>query len=345
MGFVVMLTFLVLTQTAQAEPAPAHQGINAVRARASTAMQPWKGYTFGAENLIDGKVDTSWQPDIKKVKDTLGVGQWVEVDLGATYDVTGFEIELGLQKVDPALGDLFCRNTRPSAAYLIFDDGAMVWLTSIDPNARRVTSAEYPMTLRGQGVTKTRTRYVRLVIAQVHEAVDWKDVALAELRVFGTLGTSATPVASVEAAKTVDGGACGSPGFVPYTRALVEHCATLGRKARDKTLCNDIINDFLLCNSHVGETSDGVGRREDLPAMKQVDPAEDKVDYVYSSFPDTTVTLTFTRGGSAWSVTNITRKSPQKVTLWEDLELVDGSFSNQCWEALGKERPYELDLP
>lgn len=339
MGFVVMLTFLVLSQPAQAEPGPAHQGIKAVGARASTAMQPWKGYTFGAENLIDGKVDTSWQPDIKKVKDTLGVGQWVEIDLGATYDITRYEIDLGLQKVDPALGDLFCRNTRPSEAYLIFDDGAMAWLTSIDPNARRVTSADYPLTLRGQGVARTRTRFVRLVIAQVHEAVDWKDVAVAELRVFGT------PVRSGEAVATADGGGCGSPGFVPFTRGLVDHCATLGRKARDKTLCNDILNDFLLCNSHVGETPDGVGRREDLPAIKRVGPTDDTVDYVYRSFPDTTVTLTFKRVDGAWSVMDITRKSPRKVSLWEDLELRDGSFSNQCWEALGKERPYELDLP
>jgi len=161
-------------------------------------------------------------------------------------------------------------------------------------------------------------------------------VAIAELSVFGT---------PVKTTTIADGGACGTVGFVPFTRALVDHCATLGRKARETAMCNDIVNDFLLCDSRVSETPDGVGRREDLPAMKQVGPADDKIVYAYHSYPHTTVTLTLKRAGSAWMVNNITRKSARKVTLWEDLELKDGSFSNKCWEALKKERPYEMNLP
>jgi len=83
-------------------------------------MPKWKGYPFDGSNLIDGRFDTSWQP---AKKDTIGVGEWVELDLGAAYQIDHIEIVQGLQKVDPKLGDLFCRNNRFAEAYLFFDDG------------------------------------------------------------------------------------------------------------------------------------------------------------------------------------------------------------------------------
>lgn len=83
-------------------------------------MPKWKGYPFDGSNLIDGRFDTSWQP---AKKDTIGVGEWVELDLGAAYQIDHIEIVQGLQKVDPKLGDLFCRNNRFAEAYLLFDDG------------------------------------------------------------------------------------------------------------------------------------------------------------------------------------------------------------------------------
>lgn len=319
---------LALALTLAAPPAPQLQPASA---RASSFAPNYKGYTFGPANLIDGSVATSWQPG-KSSKDTLGVGQWFEIDLGATYDVSAWELEVGLQKVDPELGDLFCRNTRPASFYLLFDDGSYAWHTGVDPNARRITSREVGLVLGDKNVASARTRYVRFVIAQVHEAVDWKDPAIAELRLFGV---PAPPLAAGASAT------CPSAGFAPFVKAIVEHCAALRREPRTQAGCDLVLDSFVKCKAQVS-TGDLQSEQRALPPIDQAALAAGKVSYRFTAFPKATTTVELVKAADQWRVGRITRDG---APWHEQLVQQDGNFANACWEALNKTRPYERDLP
>ena len=61
-----------------------------------------------ARALIDGKRDTSWQPD---ADGAYGLGQWIRVDLGTVFDVTSIKLHNGIQRIEGG-ADQFCRNAR-----------------------------------------------------------------------------------------------------------------------------------------------------------------------------------------------------------------------------------------
>jgi len=104
---------------APAGPVPSAP-LRAITTVASSVLPPWKGYRFGAEQVGDGALDTSWQPLDKK---RGGVGQWLELDLGGDFVVSGLRLGNGLQRKD-ALGDLFTMNNRARRVLLSFDGGA-----------------------------------------------------------------------------------------------------------------------------------------------------------------------------------------------------------------------------
>ena len=305
--------------------------IKPISARASSFAADYKGYTFGPAKLIDGSVETSWQPDPKASKDTLGVGQWFEIDLGATYDVTGWQLEMGLQKVDPKLGDLFCRNTRPSSYYLLFDDGSYSWELLADPNARRIASSADGINRSDKSVTSARTRFVRFTITQVHDAVDWKDPAIAELRVFGM------PAPDLVAGTPT----CPSASFTPLTKAVIEYCTGLGKALRNKAACDIVLDSMIRCRAQVS-TNDLESKHVPLAPPDNAGIAAGKLTYRLTAFPNAPTEIDFAQTGTSWRVTRLTRKGEP----WhEHLVERDGNFSNKCWEALKKTRPYEMELP
>lgn len=324
----ILLAFALSLAIAAPDPR-----IEPVGVRASSSAANYKGYTFGPANLIDGSAETSWQPDPKASKNTLGVGQWFELDLGATYDVGSWTLELGLQKVDPKLGDLFCRNTRPSSYYIVFDDGSYSWHLDADPNARRITSSEAGGFMRaGKRVASARTRYVRFVIAQVHEAVDWKDPAIAELSLFG----KPAPDLSTDASAV-----CPSAGFTPLVQAVIEHCAGLARDVRTKAGCNVVLDSLVKCEAQVS-TGDMQSTHVALAPLDAANVIAGGLRYRFTAFPKAPTDIELERAGTRWRVTRVTRHGDP----WhEQLIQQDGNFANECWEALKKVRPYERDLP
>ena len=78
----------------------------------SSTHAPWKTYTFGGDQLIDGHLDTSWQPIDKRFG---GLGQWFELQLDREAALSKITIANGLQRKD-ALGDLFVLNNRVRTA-------------------------------------------------------------------------------------------------------------------------------------------------------------------------------------------------------------------------------------
>jgi len=317
------LTFALITLLAPVAQAAPPVPVKVVAVSASSALPKWQGYTFDAANLIDGRVDTSWQP---AKKDAMGVGQWIELDLGAPHALSSVQIALGLQKVDPKLGDLFCRNNRFAVARLYFDDGsyAPVWAPPSD------TTVDVEQFYRGEALpgkeVKVVTRYIRLVIQSVHDPVDWKDIAIAEVRVFGT-PAPATPVDATSIAWD-------RPGAWPLKVAIIDFCA-VNVELRSKRDCAALVGAI------------AEGRAFDR-GYKSVAP------FAVADFTKNAVVQTLSANGAQhrlelvgatdgrWSVKRHTRLDTSgKVAerALENLIEADLERQNKCWEKLGKERP------
>lgn len=301
MSFLTVLT-LMLATSPLAEPTE----IKPVAVTASSHLPPWKDYTFGAENLIDGRVDTSWQP---KVGDTWGVGAWVQFDLGATYEITDFELANGFQRED-ALGDLYCRNNRLATGQLLFDDGshAMVLARVDKQTIRRPVRARHG-TAEPDG-RPPRTRFVRFWVTEVGRPLEWKDLAISELRFFGRA------VPTPPAAQTPGGDVvCGTAGWSDFLWALVRHCAKLDARARGAASCYDGLNAMLSCDSIVDYDSydEATGKPDGEPITVAYGPlpaeevAAGRVDLKLQVSARETLRVAFTCAevGAPWEVASV----------------------------------------
>lgn len=304
-------------------PPPPEQ-VKVVAVTTSSTMPKWKDYTFDASNLIDGRVDTSWQPS---KADTIGVGEWVELDLGAAYEIDHIEIVQGLQKVDPKLGDLFCRNNRFAEAYLLFDDGTHAPYSAFAGD--RVSKVE--LFYRGEALpdkdVRVITRYIRLVVVRVHEPVDWADLAIADMRVFGRRA-KALPVDPAAIAWD-------QPGSYPFKSAITEFCAVklALRKQRH-------------CDLLVGLAADGRSFHDAafhaLPPIRVADRDQGKASV---SFTDNRIRVRaeFVRDTSKkWSVSHVSlldASGKPAEPAYVELIKEDRQHQNECWEQLGKKRP------
>jgi len=317
---VVLLVFvlaLLVDPAAQAAPSP----IKVVSVRVSSALSKWQGYTFDAANLIDGRVDTSWQP---AKSDTLGLGQWVELDLGETHQIDHIEIAQGLQKVDPKLGDLFCRNNRFADARLFFEDGtyAPVWAEPFD---REVKIANFYRgdNLPENGGKRAVSRFIRLVVRSVHEPVDWKDMAIAEIRIFGR----PAPAIPVDATSI----AWDRPGAWPLKTAIIDVCAAKASK-----------RELFGCAALIRAISEGQSDFEALAAVPTPDLEKGQVTLGFTSDEVRSHVELQKDAAGRWSVKSVTRldASGRPATPEYDYPpTADFQHKNDCWEKLGKLRP------
>lgn len=320
-SMVALLMFaltLFLEPAAQAAPP---RPIKVVGVKVSSALPTWKGYTFDAANLIDGLVDTSWQP---AKSDALGVGQWVELDLGEPHEIAYIEIAQGLQKVDPKLGDLFCRNNRFVDARLFFEDGtyAAYWAEPFERESKVALFSRGENVPENGGKTPV-SRFVRLVVRGVHEPVDWKDIAIAELRVFGR------PVPAIPAdPKSIT---WDRPGAWPLKTAVIDACAANTAK-RTKLGCTELITAI----------SEGHASLNTLPPIAATDIAKGQVTFGFTSNEVRSVVELQRDAAGNWSVKRVTRlDAAGKPAAPEDAYPPEADFQhkNDCWEKLGKVRP------
>ena len=156
------------------EPAaPQRPSLNA-RAKtvtASSALLGKNGYDFGAANLTDGKLGTSWQPLSAKG----GVGEWALFTFDRDVTVEGLAVANGFQLVDK-LGDLFRLNNRLAQAQVVYSDGASEKIV-LDPERRGYQEIR---------LSPHKTRSLKLVVEAVASGEKWHDLAISELVVFGT---------------------------------------------------------------------------------------------------------------------------------------------------------------
>lgn len=308
---------------------PSDTPIKVVSVTASSTMPKWQGYTFEARNLIDGRVDTSWQP---RKSDTLGVGQWVELDLGAYYQVSRIEIEHGLQAVDPKLGDLYCRNNRMSQGYLWFENGTFAFIWEEGDKRTSVVEGFYRRRESSDTEAPAVTRRLRLVVTMALEPVDWKDLAIAEIRVFGR--PASPPVVDPERI------AWDQPGSYPLKAAIADLCAGKNAKAQRDHDCWMLISNF-----SVG------GSFEPLPPVDALALGTGRFisTFIDSHFPYIRHTVDFERdAGGRWVVRLHDRRHIDSGKAAEPAHsspvALDDKAMNECWEKLGKTRPdYPID--
>ena len=155
------------TGEAPKESAPAK--LRVARISASSAQGPSVGYTFVATNLLDGAIETSWQP----AKNDRGP-HWVRLELDEEVTITSIAIANGFQIKD-RYGDEFLLNRRIASGRLRFGDGAEVPVR-FAADARGLVS--FP-------IDRKRTRTVELFVDETHDGTKWKDLAVSEIQITG----------------------------------------------------------------------------------------------------------------------------------------------------------------
>lgn len=179
-GRVVGTAVLLLgTFAAEAEGGgPANQPLGASslmshikRVTASSTMPDWKKYSFRPRQLLDGRLETSWQPQSKRG----GLGEFVEFEFDQDVQVSAMVLANGFQLNDD-LGDLFVFNNRAKKVRLSFSSGAPLEL-ELDGNDRKEIVSSFPERV---------TRKVKVEILEVVQGVRFHDLALSEVAFVGT---------------------------------------------------------------------------------------------------------------------------------------------------------------
>jgi len=320
--------------TAMADTPPVVAEIKPLKVTVSSHLPPWKGFTFDAKNLHDGRVDTSWQP---AKSDMLGVGQWVEVDLGGYYAIDRVEIAQGLQLMHPTLGDLFCRNNRMDYGTLVFDDGST---TDISARGGELTisvsdlygyngdDAVYKRT------TKTVARKLLLIIRGVFMAVDWSDLAIAEIRVFGV---PAAPHPSPE-----DRMRCNRPGAFELKSAIFDYCSKLNARQFSSARCEYIGPGLANCVTKIGPGWMAPTGRLAMPSPIEI--AKGDVTVEMRVIRERHQFRLARKGADRWVVKEhiltdeagtVVPPGNKPYTLYYD----DSQLNNPCWDRLGKTKP------
>lgn len=133
---------------------------------ASSTMPASAGYEFEPGMLTDGDVTTSWQPERSKG----GKGETALFSFDADVALQGLAIANGFQ-VEDRFGDEFVNNSRLKAARLVFSDGS----------EERITLPADQRGLVEVGFKPRKTRWLKLIVEEVHPGAKWKDLAISEV--------------------------------------------------------------------------------------------------------------------------------------------------------------------
>ncbi|MFT7578595.1 MAG: hypothetical protein ACI9MR_000253 [Myxococcota bacterium] len=188
-------------------------------------MPRFKHYRFDAAGVIDGKLDTCWQPAGKD-----SGFSWLRFTLAKSGAVGGLTIHNGFQRKD-ALGDLFRLNSRLDDAWVIFDDGQAERI-KLKPNKRGAQTVTFRQS--------HETAHVTLVVREAEPGDKWQHLGISEVAVL-----RGAPVKTAKAPAP-----CGSKEAAPRQLALVRYCELAARATADIDVeaCSlALVDAFLLC--------------------------------------------------------------------------------------------------
>lgn len=149
---------------------PQESVLRAAHIAASSEHAPNPGYTFVATNLVDGALNTSWQP---ASSDHISP-KWIRLDFDGEVTVTSVAIANGFQAKD-RYGDEFLLNSRIAMARLRFEDSSEVPIRFAD-NARGYARFVIP---------KKTTRSLELLVDGTYAGTKWNDLAISEIEITG----------------------------------------------------------------------------------------------------------------------------------------------------------------
>jgi len=134
----------------------------------SSTHPTWKEYAFGGEQLIDGFIETSWQPRTKKGG---GVGESVTLILPKAAPITGLRVANGFLRRD-RLGDLFLWNNR--LRHVVVEAGDSKQVAYFYPDHRGYVDIRFP---------PATTDRVKLTVRSIYPGLLWNDLAISEIEV------------------------------------------------------------------------------------------------------------------------------------------------------------------
>ena len=154
----------VPTPPARRTPAELASHLRAVTA--SSTMPASAGYEFDPEKLTDGDLTTSWQPE----RTRGGKGESALFSFDVEVALQGVSIANGFQ-VQDRFGDEFLNNSRVKEARLVFSDGSEEKI-SLPADQRGLVEIAFK---------PRRTKWLKLIVEEVHPGSKWKDLAISEV--------------------------------------------------------------------------------------------------------------------------------------------------------------------
>lgn len=150
---------------------PVELSTAAMTARASSVLPPDEDYgtTYGAENLLDGDLQTAWS-QAGSVGGQASVGSWVAFDLSEATHITGVSIINGYVKSDTA----YLHNDRPRDILISTDGGQEKRVTLADVHTPQDIAVDFP-----------NASTITITIESVYLGNKWHDVAMTEVRFAG----------------------------------------------------------------------------------------------------------------------------------------------------------------
>lgn len=282
--------------------------IAVVAVEASSTLPAEGDRRFDAAHLVDGDPQTEWRPH---ARGAFGVGQWVRLDLGAVHEVTRIEVLVGSHhKGEGSEG--FCAVGRPRlAAY--GDDAGPIALEPRREGGELVRGERLFVSDGTHARTKPRrTRTLTLRVDGVERGYGSADVAISEVRVFGTPAAASAPERGDVS--------CNSARYAELRAAVIAECARRYRDSRPLAECTSFVGRLAAC----GGVS-WLPIEEDAWVRGEVG-IEDMDDF--QTFPPT-YRLELRRDGERWAVT--------RLTCTYDREAAD--------EKCGLSRTFDSDVP
>ncbi len=187
--------------------------------RSVGVVPDYRSFSFGADQLVDGRLDTCWQP----MSNRPHVGAWVRFDLRSTARIDAVDIANGFQRTD-ALGDLFAMNDRLIEGWLVFGPGDAVPFT-LDPQKLGYQSVRLD--------PPRVTDHVTLLVAEGAGGSRWRHLALSEVAFRGDVVPEKAPAVGL---------------WGELSAALIAYCGD----ARTSSGCAPVLARWLSVGSEAG---------------------------------------------------------------------------------------------
>lgn len=133
---------------------------------ASSVLAAEFGFTYGAEKIADGRLDTAWVPGQGTRSD--GIGEWIVVRFGAPQSMSGMQIFNGYNK-NP---DIFRKNNRVRDVEIHASNGFRKMVTLSDAEGSQTINFD----------TTLQVEWIALTIRSVYRGIKYHDTAISELK-------------------------------------------------------------------------------------------------------------------------------------------------------------------